>query len=168
MALHPQLPKSPYATLEPEHRWFPAAEELREKAYEKLLPPLVAKVRSEVKAWRAAGYAGASDTSVALLRWWFDMLDLTGYGRLTEFTKLTDRMIDDASKEAVVAAARMLAIQVGHYQRKFGAISLDETMDLLESETLTEDQAAWIADGLENLAVALASVDDEEQPPSVQ
>ena len=41
-------------------------------AYEKLLPPLVAKVRSEVAAWRDAGYAGASDTSRGLLTWWFE------------------------------------------------------------------------------------------------
>ena len=46
----------------PEHRWFPAAEEMRETAYEKLLPPLVANVR-EVKDWRNAGYVGASETS---------------------------------------------------------------------------------------------------------
>ncbi len=72
MAIHPELPESPYAVLLPEHRWFPAAEELREKSYEKLLPPLVAKVRSEVKAWRDTGYAGASSTSRALLRWWFE------------------------------------------------------------------------------------------------
>jgi len=72
MALHPKLPKSPYAILPPDYRWFPAAEELRSTAYEKLLPPLVAKVRNEIKAWRDAGYAGASNTSRALLRWWFD------------------------------------------------------------------------------------------------
>jgi len=96
------------------------------------------------------------------------MLDLSGYGRLTQLTELTDRMINEASKAAVVAAARMLAIQVGHYQRKYGVISLDETMDLLETEGLSEDQAAWMADGLENLAVALASIDDDEQSPSVQ
>ena len=71
MAIHPELPESPYAILNPDHRWFPAAEELREKSYEKLLPPLVAKVRAEVKTWRDAGYAGATDTSRALLRWWF-------------------------------------------------------------------------------------------------
>jgi hypothetical protein len=96
------------------------------------------------------------------------MLDLTGYGRLTQLTALTNRMINEASKAAVVAAARMLAIQVGHYQRKYGVIPLEETMDLLETEGLSEDQAAWMADGLENLAVALASIDDDEQQPSVQ
>ena len=72
MAIHPKLPESPYDVLLPEHRWFPAAEELREKSYEKLLPPLVAKIRVEVKVWRDAGYKGASETSRALLHWWFD------------------------------------------------------------------------------------------------
>jgi type III restriction enzyme len=72
MALHPDFPKSPYAELLPDQRWFPAAEELRSTAYEKLLPPLVAKIRNEVTAWRNAGYAGASDTSRALLNWWFE------------------------------------------------------------------------------------------------
>ncbi len=72
MALHPNFPKSPYAELLPEQRWFPAAEELRSTAYEKLLPPLVANIRTEVSAWRAADYAGASETSRALLNWWFE------------------------------------------------------------------------------------------------
>lgn len=72
MALHPDFPKSPYAILPPDQRWFPAAEELRDTAYEKLLPPLVAKIRDEVAQWRDAGYAGASNTSRALLNWWFE------------------------------------------------------------------------------------------------
>ena len=72
MALHPQFPPSPYAPLVPAQRWFPADEALRSTAYEKLLPPLVAKVRAEVFAWRKDGYAGASATSAALLRHWFD------------------------------------------------------------------------------------------------
>ena len=71
MALHPDLPRSPYAELDPAHRWFPADEALRSAAYEQLLPPLVARIRVEVKAWRDSGYAGASGTSRALLQWWF-------------------------------------------------------------------------------------------------
>jgi len=71
MALHPKFPKSPYAILDPDLRWFPADEALREKDYGKLLPPLVAKLRKEVKKWRDNSYAGASATSSALLNWWF-------------------------------------------------------------------------------------------------
>src|SRR3989344_4905790 len=71
MALHPKFPRSPYAILDPDLRWFPADEALREKDYGKLLPPLVAKLRKEVKKWRDSGYAGASATSSSLLNWWF-------------------------------------------------------------------------------------------------
>jgi type III restriction enzyme len=72
MSLHPDFPTSPYAPLIPSQRWFPADETLRGTAYEKLLPPLVAKIRKEVFAWRQTGYRGASATSVSLLRWWFE------------------------------------------------------------------------------------------------
>ncbi|NTW49450.1 MAG: DEAD/DEAH box helicase family protein, partial [Chlorobiales bacterium] len=72
MAIHTQFPSSPYEPLKPEHRWFPADEALRDSSYEKLIPPLVHKIRSEVKAWRDNQYEGATDTSKALLAWWFE------------------------------------------------------------------------------------------------
>lgn len=72
MGLHPDFPRSPYAELEPGTRWFPADETLRATAREKLLPPLVARIREEVADWRKSGYSGASETSVSLLRWWFE------------------------------------------------------------------------------------------------
>lgn len=71
MALHPKFPKSPHEILDPAIRWFPADENLREQGYEKLLPPLVAELRKKVMEWRLSGYEGASDTTKALLRWWF-------------------------------------------------------------------------------------------------
>ncbi len=71
MAIHPSFPTSPYEILNPEYRWFPADETLRETSYEKLLPPPVSKIRKEVKAWRDNHYEGASATSKALLSWWF-------------------------------------------------------------------------------------------------
>ncbi|GAB4543570.1 MAG: DEAD/DEAH box helicase family protein [Anaerolineales bacterium] len=71
MAIHPAFPTSPYEILNPEHRWFPADEDLRDSAYDKLVPPLVNKIRREVKTWRENGYEGASATSKALLNWWF-------------------------------------------------------------------------------------------------
>lgn len=71
MALHKDFPKDPYVVLDPSVRWFPADEDLREKGYDKLLPPLVADLRKKVKEWRDKRYEGASDTSRALLNWWF-------------------------------------------------------------------------------------------------
>lgn len=71
MALHPKFPKSPYEILDPAIRWFPADEDLREKSYDKLLPPLVAKLRLKVKEWREGNYHDVSSTSKSLLNWWF-------------------------------------------------------------------------------------------------
>jgi type III restriction enzyme len=72
MALHPDFPESPYAILDPEIRWFPADEALRESSAEKLMPPLVPQLRRKVKEWRDSGYVGAADTSRSLLNWWFN------------------------------------------------------------------------------------------------
>lgn len=71
MALHPDFPRDPYAIAASATRWFPADEALRESSYEKLLPPLVARIREDVAAWRENDYSGASPTSRALLRHWF-------------------------------------------------------------------------------------------------
>jgi hypothetical protein len=96
------------------------------------------------------------------------MLDLTGYGRLANLSTLTDRMLNDASREALITAARLLALQVAHYQRLHGQLPLDENIDLLESKGLSEAQASRVADSLEVLAMALASIKDDEPDPSLQ
>ncbi len=71
MALHKDFPQSPHAILDPDIRWFPADEALRESSMEKLMPPLVAELRRKVKEFRDGGYVGAAHTSRSLLNWWF-------------------------------------------------------------------------------------------------
>lgn len=70
MALPIDFPSSPYVVLNPDNRWFPDT-----KAIEKnfnLIPPLVNKIRREVKEWRDNDYEGASETTKALLHFWFE------------------------------------------------------------------------------------------------
>lgn len=71
----------------PDHRWFPADEDMRENAYDKLIPPFVAKLRTEIHAWRQSDYAGASDTTRDLLKHWFRTQHLieNSDGSLAEF-----------------------------------------------------------------------------------
>ena len=45
MGLNKDFPKSPFEIIEPGLRWFPGTESLGEKGREKLLPPLVTKIR---------------------------------------------------------------------------------------------------------------------------
>lgn len=72
MALHPRFPISPHTILNPDIRWFPADEALRESGMEKLMPPLVAQLRRKVKEFRDSGYVGATATSASLLNFWFN------------------------------------------------------------------------------------------------
>ena len=67
------LPSSPFTILSPDERWAPAQSQIdaTQNAYEKLLPPLVYKVRRAVAAWRENAYDGASATSMSLLNFWF-------------------------------------------------------------------------------------------------
>ncbi len=71
MAIHPSFPTSPYDELKPDVRWFPADEAMRETSYDKLIPPLVHKIRQAVSDWRRKDYINASETSRSLLKWWF-------------------------------------------------------------------------------------------------
>ncbi len=54
MALHPSSPESPYAILDAAIRWFPEDEALRESSAEKLMPPLLPRLRREVQSRRDA------------------------------------------------------------------------------------------------------------------
>jgi len=72
MALSPNFPTDPHAILDPDIRWYPGEEKYSEDGYATLLPPLVHVVRKKVKSWRDSSYAGASDTTRALLNYWFN------------------------------------------------------------------------------------------------
>ena len=71
MALHPDFPESPHTVIDPSVRWTPDATQLSLMGSGMLLPPLVQKIRETVKTWRDDNYKGASETSKALLNWWF-------------------------------------------------------------------------------------------------
>lgn len=72
MALHPYFPESPHAIIDPSVRWLPDQSLLFDLDYGMLLPPLVQKIREQVKTWRDNNYSGATETSKALLNWWFN------------------------------------------------------------------------------------------------
>ena len=71
MALHPDFPNSPHEVIDSSVRWTPDATQLPIMGIGMLLPPLVQKIRESVKTWRDDNYKGASETSKALLNWWF-------------------------------------------------------------------------------------------------
>lgn len=74
----------PYKILTPNERWAPTQNQMEmfQNAYEKLLPPLVYRIRLAVEKWRNNDYEGASETSKSLLNFWFNQEHFIGQ---TEF-----------------------------------------------------------------------------------
>lgn len=77
----------PFQILTPNERWAPSQSQMDifQNAYEKLLPPMVYKIRLAVAKWRDENYAGASDTSKDLLNFWFNQEHLSGQSKFSFF-----------------------------------------------------------------------------------
>jgi len=77
----------PFKILSPNERWAPTQSQMDafQNAYEKLLPPLVYKIRLAVAKWREENYQGASDTSKSLLNFWFNQEHLLGQTKFSFF-----------------------------------------------------------------------------------
>ena len=77
----------PFKILSPHERWAPTQSQMDafQNAYEKLLPPLVYKIRLAVAKWRDENYAGASDTTKSLLNFWFNQEHLIGQTKFSFF-----------------------------------------------------------------------------------
>jgi type III restriction enzyme len=77
----------PFKILSLNERWAPTQSQMDafQNAYEKLLPPLVYKIRLAVAKWRDENYAGASDTTKSLLNFWFNQEHLIGQTKFSFF-----------------------------------------------------------------------------------
>lgn len=77
----------PFKILVPGERWAPSQRQIEfyQNEYEKLLPPLVYKIRLAVSNWREDGYAGASKTSISLLNFWFNQKHISGQSKFSFF-----------------------------------------------------------------------------------
>ena len=77
----------PFTILSPNERWAPTQSQMDsfQNAYEKLLPPLVYKIRLAITEWRNEDYQGASNTSKSLLNFWFNQEHLIGQTKFSFF-----------------------------------------------------------------------------------
>ncbi len=142
MALHPNFPTSPYEILDPEIRWFPADEVLREKKIGDLLPPLVHELRKKVREWRSLGYLGASHTSISLLNWWFNTPHIVPQG-------------DGVSKEFRYYFAQREAVETIIYLHDVAQIK--DKYDLLRFDTSGQVTPSMITENWKRFVIKMAT-----------
>lgn len=75
-----------------------------------------------------------------------------------QYNDLADQLIDLSSKEDVAETARLLAMNLAHYQSKFGDLLLEETLAVLETDRPNEDQLKMLVSGMQSLVGVLGMV----------
>jgi hypothetical protein len=91
---------------------------------------------------------------------------------MAEFTKfeqylaLADQLTAAASKEDLIETARLLAMNVAHYQSKFGDLPLEETLDIMGATEPTQEHLDLMASGLETFVGLLGNMMQGFDPKS--
>jgi hypothetical protein len=83
------------------------------------------------------------------------MADLSDF---QQYYKLADLLIQQASKEQLAECARLLALNLAHYQRLYGEVPLDEVLAALDARDPNDDQAKLLVGGMVNLVGVLGNV----------
>jgi hypothetical protein len=83
------------------------------------------------------------------------MTDLTKY---RQYSEIAEQLIKIADKEQLAECARLLAMNVAHYEMKYGALLLDEVLATTQSGAPNDQQAELMAKGTETLVGILGNV----------
>lgn len=83
---------------------------------------------------------------------------MTDLSKFQQYYKLADILIGQANKEHLAECARLLALNLAHYQGLYGEIPLDATLAILGASEPNDDQAQLLARGMENLVGVLGGV----------
>ncbi len=67
-------------------------------------------------------------------------------------------LIAQATKEQIAECARLLALNLAHYQSKYGDLPLEETLAMIDADEPNEEQVVMLANGMENLVGVLGTV----------
>ena len=70
----------------------------------------------------------------------------------------SDALLEQASKEELAEVTRVLALHLGHYRTRYGDVPIDESLAMLRTETVSDEQAKVLADGFGVLVEVLKAL----------
>ena len=85
----------------------------------------------------------------------FSMVDMSQF---QQYLKLADQLTSVATKEDLAECARLLAINIAHYESKYGQLPLDETLAMAYADKPNQTQLDLMARGLETLVGVLGGI----------
>ena len=85
----------------------------------------------------------------------FSMVDMSQF---QQYLKVADQLTSVASKEDLAECARLLAINIAHYQSKYGQLPLDVTLAMAYADKPNQAQLDLMARGFETLLGVLGGI----------
>lgn len=83
------------------------------------------------------------------------------FDQFESYAAIADQLIAELSKAQLAECARMLALHVADYRRRFGEIPHVDLLGLADVVQIGDEQAALLRDGMEVLVGYLGKVRDE-------
>jgi predicted metalloenzyme YecM len=83
------------------------------------------------------------------------MTDLTTF---KQYLQLADQLTQVASKEELAECARLLALNLAHYELQYGSLPLHKTLAMTYADEPNEAQVEMLNKGMENLVGVLGGV----------
>ena len=83
------------------------------------------------------------------------MVDMSQF---QQYLKVADQLTSVATNEDLAECARLLAINIAHYQSEYGQLPLDETLAMAYADKPNQAQLDLMARGLETLVGVLGGI----------
>ena len=80
------------------------------------------------------------------------------FTKFVAYLGVSDTLIEQATKEEVAEVARVLALHVAHYRARYGDVSIEESLQVLRTETVSDEMAKTLADGFEVMVEVLKAL----------
>jgi hypothetical protein len=75
-----------------------------------------------------------------------------------QYMILVDNLVEVAGKEDIAKCARLLAMNVAHYKRRYGELPLEDQLAMIVADDINDQQAELVIDGMETLVGMLGTV----------
>jgi len=83
---------------------------------------------------------------------------MTVKSKLQQYLELSDKLVEIADKEQLAECARLLAMNVAHYEMQYGELPLDAILATNSTGIANDQQNELTAKGMETLVGVLGSV----------
>ena len=83
---------------------------------------------------------------------------MSDFATFKQYYNLADQLFENSSKDDIAETARLPAMNIAHYQMKYGALPLEDTLAFIGSGEPNDEQIDLLTSSMEILVGVLGTV----------